>query len=54
MEQNEFDREKLVNYWINSSEDDFETMLAMFETKRYSRSLFAGHLSIEICLKRFI
>jgi HEPN domain-containing protein len=49
----EYDTQKLVKYWIESSDDDFETMLAMFETKRYSWALFVGHLLIEKLLKAY-
>jgi HEPN domain-containing protein len=33
------------------AQDDFETMLFMFESKRYSWTLFIGHLVIEKLLK---
>jgi HEPN domain-containing protein len=51
MENTEFDRDKIVNYWIDSSDDDFDTMMAMFDSKRFSWSLFIGHLMIEKLLK---
>lgn len=51
MENSEFNKDKLIKYWINSSDEDFETMIAMFDSKRYSWSLFAGHLMIEKLLK---
>jgi HEPN domain-containing protein len=51
MKNTEFDRDKIVNYWLDSSDDDFDTMMAMFESKRYSWSLFIGHLMIEKLLK---
>lgn len=51
MENNEFDKIKLINYWIESSNDDFDTMIVMFENKRYSWSMFIGHLLIEKFLK---
>lgn len=53
MEKKEIDIEKLIKYWIETSDDDFETMLAMFETKRYSWALFVGHLMIEKLLKAY-
>lgn len=46
-----FDAEKLVNYWVESSDEDFSTMIIMYETKRYNWSLFIGHLMIEKLLK---
>lgn len=51
MEKQEFDTEKLINYWITSSDEDFDTMLAMFESKRFNWALFIGHLMIEKLLK---
>jgi len=54
MERNEFDRDKLILYWVDSSDDDFDTMIAMFEAKRFSWALFVGHLMIENYLKRFM
>ena len=54
MIQGQFDKEKLINHWIAGSDDDFETMIAMFETKRYSWSLFVGHLVIEKLLKAYL
>jgi HEPN domain-containing protein len=53
MEKQEFDTEKLINYWITSSDEDFVTMLAMFESKRYNWALFIGHLMIEKLLKAY-
>ncbi len=47
------DTEKLVEYWVESSDDDFETMMVMFNTKRYNWALFIGHLMIEKLLKAF-
>ena len=51
MEQKNFDKDSLIKYWTESSDDDFETMITMFENKRYSWSLFVGHLMIEKLLK---
>jgi HEPN domain-containing protein len=51
MGKNEIDIEKLIKYWIEASDDDFETMMAMFESKRFNWSLFVGHLMIEKLLK---
>ncbi len=45
--------EKIINYWIEGSDDDYETMIVMFDTKRYSWSLFIGHLMIEKLLKAY-
>jgi len=51
MEEDSIEIDKLINYWTNSSDDDYLTMLAMFESKRYNWSLFVGHLMIEKLLK---
>lgn len=53
MDNKDFNREKLNQYWIDGSDDDFETMIAMFESKRFNWSLFIGHLMIEKLLKAF-
>ncbi len=41
----------LMNYWIESSDRDYESMKKNFETKQYTWSLFFGHLTIEKLLK---
>ncbi|MCF8307867.1 MAG: HEPN domain-containing protein [Bacteroidales bacterium] len=51
MDDKEIDKEKLINYWIESSDDDYETMIDMYNSKRYSWALFIGHLMIEKLLK---
>ena len=53
MESNDLNKDKLIKYWIDGSDDDFETMTAMFESKRYSWSLFIGHLMFEKLLKAY-
>ncbi len=44
---------KLIDYWIDGADDDFDTMIAMFDAKRYNWSLFIGHLMIEKLLKAY-
>ena len=51
MENENFDSDKIIQYWIDSSDDDFDTMMVMFETKRFNWALFVGHLMIEKLLK---
>ena len=41
----------LMNYWIESSDRDYESMKKNYETKQYTWSLFIGHLTIEKLLK---
>lgn len=53
MPEKDFDKSKLINYWIDSSDDDYDTMMAMYSSKRYNWSLFIGHLMIEKLLKAY-
>ncbi|MGQ1946624.1 HEPN domain-containing protein [Geofilum sp. OHC36d9] len=53
MENKDINTDKLIKYWIDGSDDDFETMIAMFDSKRFSWSLFIGHLMIEKLLKAY-
>ena len=48
---NSFDKEHIVNYWIESAENDFKTMNDLYQTKNNSWALFMGHLVIEKLLK---
>ena len=41
----------LVKYWVNSSNDDYDTMHVMFKNKKNTWALFLGHLVIEKLLK---
>jgi HEPN domain-containing protein len=40
-------------YWVESADDDLETMEAMYESKRYTWALFVGHLMMENLLKAY-
>lgn len=53
MNENEFDKQKIVDLWIEGSEDDFETMNAVLNAKKYSWSLFIGHLVLEKLMKAY-
>ncbi len=46
--------EKVIKYWIESSEQNFETAEFLFKGKRYSDSLFFCHLMIEKILKALV
>lgn len=48
------DKEEIFKYWLDSSERDFELCQSLFESKRYSYSLFFLHLSLEKLLKAMI
>ena len=45
--------DKVINSWISSSDENFDTMLDLYYAKRYSWALFLGHLSIEKLLKAY-
>jgi HEPN domain-containing protein len=45
------DVKKMVKYWQVTAAHDYETMLALFQSKRYSDSLFYGHIVLEKILK---
>lgn len=46
--------EKVVNYWLISSNEDWDTMEILFNSKRYANSLFFLHLSLEKLLKALV
>ena len=48
-----FDKEKLIAYWTESSDDDYKTMLDLFRTNNYHWALFMGHLVVEKLLKAY-
>jgi len=47
------DVDKIVKHWIDTSEEDFQTMLNLFDSKSFGWSLFLGHISIEKLLKAY-
>lgn len=53
MNKDEFDKQKLIKHWVVGSDEDYDTMIAMFEVHRYSWALFVGHLAIEKLLKAY-
>ncbi len=42
---------ELFNHWIESSNEAYETMKILYDAKKYTWSLFFGHLVIEKILK---
>ncbi|VAX36658.1 hypothetical protein MNBD_UNCLBAC01-1201 [hydrothermal vent metagenome] len=48
------DSEKITQYWIETAKHDFKTMQSLFESKRYSDSLFFGHIVLEKILKALV
>lgn len=51
---NKADQKKLVNYWRETAEHDYETMNGLFHIKRYDAGLFFGHIVLEKMLKAFV
>lgn len=45
------DVDKIVKHWIETSDDDFNTMLTLYDSKSFGWSLFLGHISTEKLLK---
>lgn len=43
--------EKVIQHWIETSDEDFETMLNLYDAKTYPWALFLGHISVEKLLK---
>lgn len=43
--------EEIVQYWLRSSDDDFEVMNSLYERKHFAWALFVGHLVLEKLLK---
>jgi HEPN domain-containing protein len=52
-ENQDIDVDKIVDHWIETSSDDFQTMIKLFESNSYNWSLFLGHISIEKLLKAY-
>ncbi len=42
---------EIYNYWLESSNSDYETMYVLYEAQKYTWCLFFGHLVIEKLLK---
>jgi HEPN domain-containing protein len=47
----EFDKERVINHWIESADHDFKTMIDLYQTQNNNWALFMGHLVIEKLLK---
>jgi len=45
--------ERIINSWISSSDENYDTMLDLYASKRYSWAMFLGHLCIEKLLKAY-
>ena len=45
---------KIIKYWQKTAEHDYDTMIYLFKGKRYSESLFFGHIILEKILKGLV
>jgi len=45
--------DRIIQAWVGSSDENYDTMLDLYQAKRYSWALFLGHLSIEKLLKAY-
>lgn len=43
-----------IEYWVETSYHDYKTMLGLFRIKKYSDSLFYGHIVLEKVLKALV
>ncbi|MCX6245853.1 MAG: HEPN domain-containing protein [Bacteroidetes bacterium] len=46
-------KEEVIQFWLDSSDKDYETMLHLFESGDFLWSLYIGHLVIEKLLKAY-
>jgi HEPN domain-containing protein len=44
-------KEKIIRYWIETSDEDFNTMQKLVASESYGWALFLGHISVEKMLK---
>ena len=53
MDNSQIDIDKIVQHWVETSDDDFNTMYTLFRSKSYHWALFMGHIAIEKLLKAY-
>ena len=51
MEKDNLNIDKIVKHWYDTSEDDFQTMFTLYQSKSFAWALFLGHISTEKLLK---
>ena len=54
MEDEKIDIEELINHLITRSDQDFDTMMHLYDSKDFHWALFIGHLVIERLLKAVV
>ena len=47
------DVEKVFQYWLSSSDNDYEVLLNLFQSRHYSWALFLGHIVLEKLIKAY-
>ena len=47
------DVENICKHWVDTSEEDYQTMLKLYESKSNTWALFIGHISVEKLLKAY-
>ena len=53
MNKKQFDKQKIISHWVAGSDEDYDTMIVLYDNHQYSWSLFIGHLTIEKLLKAY-
>ncbi len=48
-----FNKKSIMQHWIAMADNDYDTMMVLYDSKRYNWSLFMGHLVIEKLLKAY-
>jgi len=44
-------KKRYIKYWLKTADYDLEAMQGIFDTGKYDRALFFGHLALEKILK---
>jgi HEPN domain-containing protein len=47
------DIEKVYQYWLSSSDSDYEVLLNLFQLRNYNWALFLGHIVLEKLIKAY-
>ena len=47
------DVEKIYQYWLSSSDKDYEVLLNLFQSRHYQWALFLGHIVMEKLFKAY-
>ncbi len=47
------DSDRIIDHWVETSDEDFQTMLTLFDAKSFGWALFIGHIMIEKLLKAY-